>query len=339
MKRILPSLLAGALIAAQGCTGGRHTETGDAEKMEIERYDLELSTYPASDTVERADFQSRYADINDIMIHLYASGHPEVRPEVTDSTLLAYATSKAVGMFGCAIRERLGSLDSVEHALGAAAQRSQTLIPEMKWPRLYGVISPYSQSIILSGDSLALIGTNHYLGADDEAYKGFDNYIRKEKCLRALPRQLAESLLNTQMPYAPSEGDATALSRMLYAGAVSWIAARLTATDNFGDMLGWDDGDSRWAADNEARVWETMINRNILYSTDPTAGERLTHASPATTLINPEAPGQIGTWIGMRIVDAYMKGHPDMKAAELLKKDFYGNPMTLVESGYNPLAR
>ncbi|WP_295728581.1 hypothetical protein [uncultured Muribaculum sp.] len=339
MKLILPLLLIGTLIAAQGCTDWRQSGTGDAEKMEIERYDLGLSAYPGADSTERADFRERYAAINDIMIRLYASSHPEVRPETTDSTILAYATSRGVGMFGCAIRERLGSLDSVEHALGAASRQAMTLIPEIKWPRLYGVISSYSQSIILCGDSVALIGTNHYLGTDDEAYLGFDSYIRQEKCLRVLPRHLTESLLNTQMPYAPSEGDETALSRMLYTGAVEWITARLTATDDFGAMLGWDDRDKRWAADNEASVWKSMINRKILYSTDPTMGERITQAAPATPLINPEAPGRIGTWIGMRIVDAYMKGHPDMKAVELLNKDFYGNALTLVESGYNPFGK
>ena len=66
---------------------------------------------------------------------------------------------------------------------------------------------------------------------------------------------------------------------------------------------------------------------------------RLTQRAPATSMLHPDAPGRMGTWLGMRIIDTYMKSHPDTEPRQLLQKDFYGNLKTLVESGYNPLRR
>lgn len=328
-----------AAIAAQSCTPHNSTIPEESGKMDIERYDLEVTAYPGLDSAARADFRQKYTSVNDIVIRLYAASHGITNPTATDSMLMEYARSRGVGMFGCAIRDRLGSLDSVETVLGKAAEQSKKIIPELKWPQLYGVISTYDQAIILSGDTLALIGTNHYLGADDEAYTGFDAYKRRNKCLEALPWQLTEAMLLSQAPYTLSRADATALSRMIYSGGVEWIVARLTDTDDFGKLLGWDDAQSKWAVENEGNAWNALISRKMLYSTDEPTAERLTQNAPATAILHPDAPGRMGTWLGMRIVDAYMKSHPDMKAWQLLQKDFYGDVKTLVESGYNPLRK
>lgn len=338
MRAILPLTIA-AIAIAGGCTISNNADTANTESMKIDRYDLEVSAYPALDSASRADFLMAYADVNRLVLQLYASSHRGVRKEASDSMMSDYARSRGVSMFGCAIRERLGATDSIEAALGEAASRSRSMIPELKWPRLYGIISTYDQAIILSGDSIALIGMNHYLGPDDEAYEGFDNYRRRDKRLAALPAQLTESLLYSQWPYELPDKDATALSHMLYDGAVAWITMRITGTERPEEIIGWDEVQTKWAEANESNAWEALINRKMLYSTDEDYGMRLTQRAPATSMLHPDAPGRMGTWLGMRIIDAYMKSHPDTEPRQLLQKDFYGNIKTLVESGYNPLRR
>lgn len=338
MRAILPLTIA-AIAIAGGCTISNNADTANTESMKIDRYDLEVSAYPALDSASRADFLMAYADVNRLVLQLYAASHPGVSKEASDSMMSEYARSRGVSMFGCAIRERLGATDSIEAALGEAASRSRSMIPELKWPRLYGIISTYDQAIILSGDSIALIGMNHYLGPDDEAYEGFDNYRRRDKRLAALPAQLTESLLYSQWPYELPDKDATALSHMLYDGAVAWITMRITGTERPEEIIGWDEVQTKWAEANESNAWEALINRKMLYSTDEDYGMRLTQRAPTTSMLHPDAPGRMGTWLGMRIIDAYMKSHPDTEPRQLLQKDFYGNLKTLVESGYNPLRR
>jgi hypothetical protein len=344
MKRLQLFFTISAAVALASCRGGGATAVADvgadAAPAVIERYDLAVAEYAGLDSAWRADFRSRYAAVDDVVLRLYASSRGVAMPvgdAGTDSLLVEYAGSRGVTMFTDAVRRRLGSLDSVERALGVAVARAEAMVPELKVPRLCGVVSVYSQAIILEGDSLALIGLNHYLGADDEAYRGFDTFVRREKVLSALPGQLLEALLSSQAPYDVPAADATALSRMLYAGGVAWLSAQLTAAPDFGSVLGWDGEESAWAVENEAQAWDALISRRLLYSTDVAVGERLTRPAPATALLHPQAPGRYGTWLGMRIVDAYVKSHPDMKPWQLLQKSFYANSATLVESGYNPL--
>lgn len=342
------TLAEGALIAALVVAGstsckwrfGDSASADCARPLVIERYDNALRAYPDMDSAQRADFRRNYSEVNAILLPLYAASHPQqaaTAGDGDDERLSAYARSRGVAMFGRAVSERLGSLDSTELALGRAAQRASQIVPELHWPRLYGVISTYSQSIILGGDSLALIGLNHYLGANDEAYAGFDAYQRRSKRLAALPAQLVESLLAAQSPYQPSEGNATALSRMLYEGATLWLTAQVTGIDDPAQLLDWSVDDAAWAVANEPMAWDALIRRNLLYSTDEAVGNRLVRRAPSTPLLHPEAPGRMGAWLGYRIVDAYTRSHPDAGRWQLLQCDFYCSVSSLVDAGYNPL--
>lgn len=335
MQSCAALVAAAALLSGCGPAGGG--ARGDGAPAVIVRYDLALAGYPALDSAARSDFRRDYAEVNAIMLPLYAASHPgDDGVEGDDRRLCGYAGSRGVAMFGRAVAERLGALDSVERVLGRVRARAGEMVPEMHWPRLYGVVSAYSQSIILGGDSVALIGLNHYLGPDDEAYAGMDAYVRRDKRLSALPAQLVEALVASQAPYRPGEGDATALSRMLYAGASLWIAAQLTGDDG-ARLLGWSADEAAWAVANEPQAWDALISRRLLYSTDEAIGERLVRAAPSTPLLHPQAPGRLGAWLGLRIVEAYVKSHPGIRPWQLLQCDFYGSVSSLVDAGYNPL--
>lgn len=42
-----------------------------------------------------------------------------------------------------------------------------------------------------------------------------------------------------------------------------------------------------------------------------------------------------GRFLGMRIVESYLRKHPDTKVNDLLTSNFYANDRTLALSGYN----
>ncbi len=328
-----------AIIAISGCTStSKHNAEEQTTPAVIERYDLDITSYPALDSATRADFREKYATVNNIMLHLYTAtnGTSAIYNEGNiDSLLSDYARSKGIDMFGCAIRDRLTPLDSIERELGKMRDRVNNIIPKLKWPRLYGIISTYDQAIILDGDSIALIGLNHYLGSGDEAYANFDQYIRNSKNIEALPEQLAEALLSSQAPYSIDSNDATALSKMLYSGALIWITKKINGDTDISRLSGWTEQQSKWAQDNKLQAWNALINRKLLYSTDPDVAMRLIKNAPTTSILHPDAPGQMGTWMGLQIVDAYMKRHPETSAWTLLHKTFYGNINSLIESGYD----
>lgn len=252
-----------------------------------------------------------------------------------DSAMLYLALSPSVEVFGPDIRSRLADLAPAEVRIGELADRLPGVLPEAAMPiRLSGVILPYRQSIVLS-DSVLIIGLNHYLGPDYEGYSTFDPYTREQKSVDRLPYHVAEAIVGSTYPYKAEEG-ATALSRMLYEGAVVEVLTRLFPDVSTTELMGYTQQQMDDLDANESTLWQRIIAGNMLYDVDPMVAARLTEPGSATSVISPDAPPRAGRYLGWRIVRAYVRAHPETTAEMLLSPGFYGSHQSLKDSGYCP---
>lgn len=249
--------------------------------------------------------------------------------------LEAYAGSRAVKMFMPDIRSRLHGLDSVESELGSVRRGMGEWLPDVAFPaRVYGVVIPYNQSVILA-DTVAFVGLNHYLGADYPGYEAFDLYRRVLKEPDRIVPDLTEAIVRSAYPYEDGL-DATVLSRMIYEGAIVNAMIKSDPQLTLSRALGWSGEQLRWAEVNERRSWQQLIASDLLFSTNPADAARLVNPAPATAVINPSAPGQLGRYIGYRIVEKWLESHHGASPKTLLKPIFYNSRDTLIESAYAP---
>mgnify|MGYP000771381490 CR=1 FL=1 len=102
------------------------------------------------------------------------------------------------------------------------------------------------------------------------------------------------------------------------------------------DALGVSSEDLEWFKGHEAEIWDSIITRNLLYSQSDMDAAKLLSPAPATTIINHDAPGRAGRYIGYRIVKAYMDRHSDVTIKWLLSPAFYGETSSLVDAKYSP---
>lgn len=320
LKYIL--MLLPAVLAA-GCGGSE-----SVEPVGIVRFD----------TVETA-YMSLSSDRKDSVIKEYAPELMFVQElyglSSADSAMQAVATSRPVQVFGPDIRARLTDLKPAERRIGEFAARLPEVLPAAAMPRrLSGIILPYRQSIVLS-DSVLLIGLNHYLGPDYEGYATFDPYTREQKSLERLPYHIAEAIVGSTYSYRGEEG-ATALSRMLYEGAVVEALSRLFPDVSTAELMGYTPQQMEDLDANESTLWQRIIAGNMLYDVDPMLAARLTEPGASTSVISPDAPPRAGRYLGWRIVRAYVKAHPETTAEALLSPGFYGSQQSLKDSGYSP---
>lgn len=180
-----------------------------------------------------------------------------------------------------------------------------------------------------------LIGLNHYLGADYQGYAGFDDYRRRLKRPDRIVYDVAEAVVASAYPFA-GRADATVLSRMLYEGALMYALLKSVPGATEASVLGYDDAQMRWAEDNEARIWDAMVKRDMLYSTDPVLASKLLDTSAATLVIHPEAPGRIGRFMGLKIVESFIAHEPSVGIGEMLMPAFYESASTLKKAAYQP---
>ena len=321
LKAILTVLSTAMLI---GC--GK-APVDDCAPVEIHRFDRAAYRYATADSADRQAIRDTFAVALRIML-----GN-----DISDSSLTAYSQSRGVRVFTPDIESRFLSLDSIEAVTGCIYSRMGDEFPDITPPEIYSAAITYNQSIILA-DTVILLGLNHYLGCDYEGYNYLDSYRRATKTATRQPYDIAESIIATAYPFRPSN-DATVLSRLLYEGALVKAVMLLVPDSDTATALGYDKSQLTWLAEIEAPAWNALIERKMLYSTDMDVASRLTAAAPHTTLLHPQSPGRAGRYIGLRIIESYMKRHPEATLRQMLDSTFYNSASPLIRSGYNPSRR
>ncbi len=307
-----------------GCNSSEEKVSG--EPVTIMRFDREAYRYNALEGGDRIRIDSVFSPIVGLMSSVYG----------VDSAgfISAYGASRAVEIFSPDVERRFVAEDSVSVELGRARARYALMFPADTFPtRFYGVINPFNQGIILS-DSLVAIGLNHYLGVDYEGYAQFEDYRRKQKVVTRLVPDVVEAIVAVHHPYQGT-GESTVLSRLLYEGALVDAVMQLCDISPE-DALGYNEEEYRWAQVNEAKVWQALAANRLLYSTNPNDADRLVDPLPAATIVNQNAPGRIGRYVGWRIIQSYKRNNPVMSAAKMFLPDFYNTTNTLVDSKYSP---
>ncbi len=99
-------------------------------------------------------------------------------------------------------------------------------------------------------------------------------------------------------------------------------------------LLGYTKAQLDWCADNEALIYNFFIQSNLLYETNWQKTLRYVNDGPTSTGMPAESPGNIGSWLGLQIVNAYMKRHPELSLQELLAMD--DAQKMLQEARYKP---
>lgn len=257
-----------------------------------------------------------------------ASGYGE--PD--SAKVAAYAIMPSIAVHEDAVARSFTDLSAESAGLGAMFARVHTELSDMSCPKVYTIISPFNQSVILA-DSMLFIGLNHYLGLDYEPYGYFPDYIARRKVRARIMPDVAEAMIRTAYPFAAEDAYPTLTQKMLYEGAVTEAVMRL-ADVNDRDAIGFSSDEYKWLQDNERNLWNSLAERKLLFSSDPAVIRGMTALAASTPALHPQAPGMVGRYLGHRIVSAYLASHPDAKLAHLLTPAFYASPTTLQDSGY-----
>lgn len=89
-----------------------------------------------------------------------------------------------------------------------------------------------------------------------------------------------------------------------------------------------------WANRNEAQIYNHLIEKDLLYTTDMVRYARLINPSPHSPGMPPEAPGRVVNWLGYKIVRAWVRNHPDRSLEEMLS--ITDGHEFLMQSRYRP---
>lgn len=322
MKRLLPLILLPGLLLPS-CQRETTPTYPTADVANVYTF---MEDYGTMDAATRASAYAR----DSVEIKAFLRTVSELSPD--SSLMAAWAESKVVEVFTPAVDSVFGNGAAVGSALGAILAKAANEGIELPRRRYASVVYGRPESILFV-DSVMLIALNHYLGADYPGYSHWPTYMRQGKTPAMLPYDMAEALTATAYPYESSESS-TLLSRLLYEGALAHAKLRLVPDATPAMVLGYDDATMKWLAENENSLWQSIVSGRLLYDTAESTASKLVEPTPTVTLVTPNAPGRMGRYIGYRIVEDYMRSHPDATLPYLLSPSFYHSGSALVESGY-----
>lgn len=218
---------------------------------------------------------------------------------------------------------------AVTKELSRGFSRMRQLFPSMQIPAVYMHVSGLQQNVIVA-DSLLSCSIDKYLGA---GYPLYEVYFYAWQRKSMIPGRMAKDCLNawlkSEYPYRGKEN--VLLERMIYEGKIIYVLMQL-GDFSYQDLLSLTDGEYRWCSEYEASLWAAMIERKHLYTPDILTVSKYFLSSPAT-FISEEAPGNLGHFIGYRIVEKYMKR--TKSSCEELMKNSNAQDM-LKKSEYKP---
>ena len=293
----------------------------EERKVPIYRLDKELSYGIMPEGQEAMRAAERLFEI---------SGYPELNPIILGD----YAEKPSIREHLKGVENEFPDTERESAALGKVFASMEELLPDADIPEVYTIISPFSQSILVT-DSLLYIGLNHYLGTDYELYDYFPDYIRRLKVRDRIPLDVTEAIVRTSFPFSPGSEYPQTVQRLAYEGAVAVAMERL-ADVSTRDALGYDSAQYNWLEDNEGQMWKVLAERQLLFSTDREVMRSLIDVAPHTSVLSSDSPGRAGRYIGRKLVGAYIDKNGEIPLVQLLSPSFYNNPSLLTKAGYYP---
>ncbi len=192
----------------------------------------------------------------------------------------------------------------IEQELSYGFTRMKELFPSIQIPAVYMHVSGLQQNMIVA-DSLLSISIDKYLGDSYPLYaKFFYPYQRKNMLPACAAKDGLYAWLSSEYPFI--EKERTLLNKMIYEGKMLYVLTQTGYNYSLQQMMQWTDKEYQWCQKNEAIVWKTLQANKLLYSADELTVSKFFSPAPST-FFSGEAPGNMGNFIGYRIVASYMK--------------------------------
>lgn len=303
--------------------------------LSINRLEKELFEGEPSTLQDRIfGLKESHSEFMQILGYVINIGNPE--DESWNSNMVLFATDRQNVEVYKAVKDVYNNIPDLESDLEDAWKHYRYYFPDNSIPAVYTCISGFNNSIIV-GDKVIGISLDRYLGADSKYYPmlGIYNYLRNNM----IPEKIVSDCMygwaasNWEMP-SKGEADNKLLNYILNEGRLLYFSRLMTPELPDSLVFGYTGLQMQFCKNNEAQMWEYLIEHDLLFSTDQMLIKKLTENAPFTTYFTSESPGRAANWIGYRIVESYMQKNQDKSLAYLMTLDDLNEILEL--SKYSP---
>jgi hypothetical protein len=287
--------------------------------IEIKRLEVDLfSGSPAALVTSLPSIAEKYRGFIDLFGYVINAG------EMTDSSwsanILAFCTDRLNYEVYTRVMQTFPDIDWLESDLREAFRYYAWHFPGNVMPGVYTCITGFNNSIIV-GDSALGIGLDRYLGKDSDYYPklGIYNYQAARMTPENIVNDCIYAWITSEWNYdSIGYKKDDVLTNIIHEGKIMYcVKCMLPDMDNE-RIFGFTAEQMDFCRSNEGGMWEYLIEKDILFSTDNLMITRLTGEAPFTSIFTSESPGRAAVWTGFRIVERYMSNNRGMTLEELM---------------------
>ena len=304
-------------------------------RIEIKRLEKDLFSINPNDIKSSIPaLKNKYQDFLSLFSYVINTG--DINDPSFGDFLVRFCTDKLNNEVYASVMKLYPDISHIERELREAFGHYLYYFPGKKVPAVYTCITGFNNSII-TGDSVLGIGLDRYLGASSDFYRRLEIY--KYLSERMTPENIVPDCM---YGWGSSEWDYSALkypaenvlSEIIHEGKLKYFEKCMLPEADDAIIFGFTTDQFKFCRNNEDQMWQYLIEKDLLFSTDQLTIRKLTAEAPFTSYFTNDSPGRAAVWIGFRIVESYMMKNPGISLDELMKNTDIQS--ILEKAKYNP---
>lgn len=344
-KRTVKSLLFALPVAILASCGGGEEKAPDVSDVKValntRRLDQDIA---ALDTNKIAaglqKLQTKYPDFLpfflDTLMGLGIQGNYNDTVQGISLGMHSFLTHKDYRGLLDTVAKHYPDTKDVDGWLQQGFQYQKHYFPNAKERKVVYLISWLNNHAAFTYDSTILgIGLDMFLGASYPYYKavGIPEYWSAQLEKQYIPVAAFKTMYREVVPFVMD--DRTLLNMMIQRGIEAYYIEKVLPFVPKHVRLAYTESQLKWCEENEAGIYNFFITQNFLYERSLQKVVRYVLEGPSAAGMSDQSPGEVGTWIGLQIVKAYMAQHADMTLDKLMAMPI-DEQKILQESKYKP---
>jgi hypothetical protein len=333
--RIALLFLSGLIFLMTGCGKNPYKADKSSEDLQIKIKRFEIDLFDTDlDSIEASipGFYREYGGFFDLfnykIINIGGAGQ-RTYPEYLKIFLTDYLNNEVYKK----TMEIFPDLDDLEGKLTLAFRYYHHYFPEKQVPEVITYISRFNQSVV-TAEGIIGIGLDKYLGRDCDYYRqlGLNQYYILNMHRDKIPSDCMTAWALSEYEYNDSTDNL--LSNMVYNGQILYWVKSMLPDEPDSLIMGFTADEMKFCRNNEARMWEYLVENKLLFETNRAIIRKFTGVGPFTKDFTNESPARAAVWLGWRIVEAYARNNRDHCLRHIMEERDYQKLLTL--SKYNP---
>ncbi len=339
-KKIWFGVMLLLLFTMYACTNKNKPDISDIQtNIEIKRLDKDLFVPIPNDTIEFIrTLEYKYGDFFNLYNYRIISIGGSKEEQYIEN-LLNFSHDPIIKEIAQKCQEIFPEIDEIQNDLNQAFKYYLYYYPEKTIPKVYTYLSGFNQSVV-TDEKIIGIGLDKFLGADCDFYArlAIPVYTRENMhsgkitsdCMRAWALMEFDK---GRPDYFTEKIEDNLINNMLYHGKIMYFLDAILPDEEDSIKIGFSANQLDWCINNDANMWNYLIDNKLVFSTELMAIKKLLNNAPYTMYFTKESPCRAGVWIGWQIIKSYMN-ISKISLQELMVDNDYRK--ILNESAYNP---